>query len=550
MSSASLMPSYNGILTISCIRTLTQIALKLSGFIPLDRVYELVKPFRDLKALWQVQIEASKALLDLEFHCKGMDSALLLFIKYIEEEHSLRGQLKLATHVMRLCQMRDGLNSNDEITSQTLVSMLNLLEGRIAFNNVSLRHYLFCILQILARRPPTLHGIPRENRTLHMSLAEACNYQKNIFALDSESKPLDLPSSTKNLTQNLGPTMEGLRDAVDEAPKDQPCEASTQVHLEALKEASLEKPKEVFTEFPQEAPIEAPNPNEVSKEVDTVSNSHERKRPIKIKVKQSSATSRADTDNQVVECSLGGRNEMDHGASSSVSVDAPQRNFADTVSISNHNIDEVNSWHDRGSRMTASIGSAKFLSDGDELVKELQCTADSSIVYSQPQPEDPSSSSIIQDNNIDADARRYASLQTLSVARFDPDGESLGKEISARGKEKHKSKEKKRKQESNKGHHDDAEYLERKRLKKEKKHREKELAKLQSDEAKRSSIDLSSKKVEPVVDVARQVKSVEPSGYNSKVEIKKIDTKSEPSEGTSGAPKIRIKIKNRMLSKS
>ena len=117
MSSASLMPSYNGILTISCIRTLTQIALKLSGFIPLvstlllsikvrfkgwhkilnasallqDRVYELVKPFRDLKALWQVQIEASKALLDLEFHCKGMDSALLLFIKYIEEEHSLRG---------------------------------------------------------------------------------------------------------------------------------------------------------------------------------------------------------------------------------------------------------------------------------------------------------------------------------------------------------------------------------------------------------------------------------------------------------------------------
>ncbi|KHN15152.1 Transcription initiation factor TFIID subunit 2 [Glycine soja] len=557
----SLMPSYNGILTISCIRTLTQIALKLSGFIPLDRVYELVKPFRDLKALWQVQIEASKALLDLEFHCKGMDSALLLFIKYIEEEHSLRGQLKLATHVMRLCQMRDGLNSNDEITSQTLVSMLNLLEGRIAFNNVSLRHYLFCILQILARRPPTLHGIPRGNRMLHMSLAEACNYQKNIFALDSESKPLDLPSSTKNLTQNLGPTMEGLRDAVDEAPKDQPCEASTQVHLEALKEASLEKPKEVFTEFPQEAPIEAPNPNEVSKEVDTVSNSHERKRPIKIKVKQSSATSRADTDNQVVECSLGGRNEMDHGASSSVSVDAPQRNFAETVSISNHNIDEVNSWHDRGidevnswhdrgSRMTASIGSAKFLSDGDELVKELQCTADSSIVYSQPQPEDPSSSSIIQDNNIDADARRYASLQTLSVARFDPDGESLGKEISARGKEKHKSKEKKRKQESNKGHHDDVEYLERKRLKKEKKHREKELAKLQSDEAKRSSIDLSSKKVEPVVDVARQVKSVEPSGYNSKVEIKKIDTKPEPSEGTSGAPKIRIKIKNRMLSKS
>ncbi|KAK7388774.1 hypothetical protein VNO78_23601 [Psophocarpus tetragonolobus] len=542
----SLMPSYNGILTISCIRTLTQIALKLSGFIPLDRVYELVKPFLDFKALWQVRIEATRALLDLEFHCKGMDSALLLFIKYIEEEHSLRGQLKLATHVMRLCQIRDGLNSDDEITSQTFVSMLNLLEGRLSFNNVLLRHYLFCILQILARRPPTLHGIPRENRTLHMSLTEACNYQKNMFVLDSESKPLDLPSSVQNLTQDLGTTMEGLRDALYEAPKDGPCEAPTQVLVEALKEAPLEKPKEVSVEFPQEAPIEAPN--EVSKEADTVSNSHERKRPIKIKVKQSSATSRADTDNQVVERSLGGRNEMDHGASSSVSVDAPPRNFAETLSISNHNIDEVNSWHDRGSRLTASIGSAKFFSDGDELVKELQCTADSSIVYSQPQPEDPSSSSIIQDNNIDADARRYASLQTLSVTRFDPDGESLGKEISARGKEKHKSKEKKRKRESSK-HHDDPEYLERKRLKKEKKRREKEKAKLESDEAKRSSIDLPSKKAEPVADVARQLKSVEPCGYNSKLEIKKLDTKPEPSEAPSGAPKIRIKIKNRMLNK-
>jgi len=48
--------------------------------------------------------------------------------------------------------MRDGLSSNDEITSQTLVSLLSLLEGRMAFNNVFLRHYLFCILQILAKR--------------------------------------------------------------------------------------------------------------------------------------------------------------------------------------------------------------------------------------------------------------------------------------------------------------------------------------------------------------------------------------------------------------
>ncbi|XP_028793150.1 transcription initiation factor TFIID subunit 2 isoform X2 [Neltuma alba] len=87
-----LMPSYNGVLTISCIRTLTQIALKLSGFIPLDRVYGLIKPFRDIKVMWQVRIEASRALLDLEFHSKGIDAVLLLFIRYVEEELSLRGK--------------------------------------------------------------------------------------------------------------------------------------------------------------------------------------------------------------------------------------------------------------------------------------------------------------------------------------------------------------------------------------------------------------------------------------------------------------------------
>ena len=395
-------------------------------------------------------------------------------------------------------------------------------------------------------RPPTLHGVPRENRTLHMSLTDACNYQRNTFVLDSDSKPVEFPSSTQNLTQDLAMT-EGLRDAHDEVPKDALHEAPKEVHVEVPKEPPIEAPKEVLTEFPQEPPMEARN--KVSKEADTVSNSHERKR-IKIRVKQSSAASRADTDNQMVERSLGGRNEMDHGASSSVSVDAPQRNFAETLSVGNHNIEEVNSWHDRGSRMTASIGSAKFLSDGDELVKELQCTADSSVVYSQPLPEDPSSSSIIQDNNIDADARRYASLQTLSVARRDPDGESLSKEISGRGKEKHKSKEKKRKRDDHKGHSDDPEYLERKRLKKEKKRKEKELAKLRSDEAKRSSVDLSSKKEEPEVDVARQTKAVEPSGYNSRVDVRRVDSKPEASEGTSGAPKFRIKFKNQMLSKS
>lgn len=406
---------------------------------------------------------------------------------------------------------------------------------------------LICASMLFVFRPPTLHGVPRENKTLQMSLVENCNYQRNILVLDPESKPPELPSSTHNITEDLG-MADGLKEVLDDAPRDATPEAPKDLHVETPKEAPLEAPKEAHTELLQEVPTEAPN--EVLKEADTISNGQERKKPVvKIRVKQSSAASRADTDNQMVERSMGGRNEIDRAASSSVSVDAPQRNFGETVSVSNHNVEEVNSWHDRGSRMTASIGSAKFLSDGDELIKELQCTADSSVVYS-PRPLDPSSSSIIQDNNVDADARRFVSLKTLSVARPDLHGESLARDISVLGKEKKKSKEKRRKREDHKGHHDDPEYLERKRLKKEKKRREKELAKLQSDEAKRSLVELSSKKEQPEKDTVTQPqpKAVEPSV--SKVEIKKVDTKPEASEGTSGAPKFRIKIKNRVLSKS
>uniref|UniRef100_A0A6N2KMY1 Uncharacterized protein n=1 Tax=Salix viminalis TaxID=40686 RepID=A0A6N2KMY1_SALVM len=145
-----LMLSYNGILTISCIRTLTQLALKLSGSIHHDHVFQLIKPFRDFKTIWQIRIEASRALLDLEFHCKGMDAALSLFITYLEEEPSLRGQTKLAAHAMRLCQIQDGSDSEDAIKCTTLFALIRLLEGHIGFNNTIIRHHLFCILQILS----------------------------------------------------------------------------------------------------------------------------------------------------------------------------------------------------------------------------------------------------------------------------------------------------------------------------------------------------------------------------------------------------------------
>lgn len=110
------MPSHNGMLTVCCMQSLTQMALKLSSFIPLvsnfllfnvcltelllnlicshiqDHVIELIKPYRVSKT-WQIQVAASKALLELEFQCKGIDAALTLLIKYLNDETSLRGFL-------------------------------------------------------------------------------------------------------------------------------------------------------------------------------------------------------------------------------------------------------------------------------------------------------------------------------------------------------------------------------------------------------------------------------------------------------------------------
>lgn len=64
----------------------------------------------------------------------------------------IAGQVKLAVHAMRLCKIRGGSDCEDEVQSQTLVALLRLLEGQMAFNNIFLRHHVFCILQVLAGR--------------------------------------------------------------------------------------------------------------------------------------------------------------------------------------------------------------------------------------------------------------------------------------------------------------------------------------------------------------------------------------------------------------
>ncbi|XP_021849855.1 transcription initiation factor TFIID subunit 2 isoform X2 [Spinacia oleracea] len=573
-----LMPSYNGILTISCIRAITQMSLKLSEFIPLDSILELIKPFQDCKAIWQVRIEARRALLDIEFYSKGIDAALLLFIKFLEEESSLRGQAKLGIHIIRLSQISAGSGSSDDVRSQTLVALLRLLESRIAFRNVFLRHHLFCILQVLSGRRPTLYVVPRD----HMrQTAEICSEQRNNFlAFINQMKPAEHPVEIQSpfpdrLIEDMCKDADAISNSQEqkmpvlEAFKDIDTVSNTQVHVMPASEASEDAQKtvrDVITDsdaqvqivtaqealkdvdtfansqmhitpaegvvtnsnvqvqiIPAEGAVTNSNvqvriipaegvvtnsnvqvpiiPAEealkvadnlsnsqmqvtaqgVSREADNVSISQERKTAVfKIRVKQTATSNH--------ERSQAGHNEIHPVASSSVSVDAPQRNLTEAaVSVSNQITEEVNSCQGRGSHshMTASIGSAKLATEGDEFGKELLCTADSSNIPPLQQLEDRLSPSVAKDNLPRLEMQKQETLQSLSVAAEEVDVVSqstVNPESHGKHKSKRKDKEKKRKR-------DDPEYLERKRLKKEKKKKEKEMAKLMNEERKAGSGD-------------------------------------------------------------
>ncbi|KMZ73679.1 hypothetical protein ZOSMA_143G00010 [Zostera marina] len=81
-------PSYNWILTMACIQTLTQIGLKTPSVLPL--VYDWIKSFRNFE-YWKVRLQANKSLLSLEFYNNGLDAALSLFLDYLDEESCFRG---------------------------------------------------------------------------------------------------------------------------------------------------------------------------------------------------------------------------------------------------------------------------------------------------------------------------------------------------------------------------------------------------------------------------------------------------------------------------
>ncbi|KAL9273331.1 Transcription initiation factor TFIID subunit 2-like protein [Drosera capensis] len=510
-----LMPSYNGALAISCIRTLTRIATKFSEYIPFEHATELIKPFL-FNLSWEIRVEARRSLLDLQFHFHGINAALLMFIQLLEDDTSLRGQAKLGLHMTRVCQIKSGSGYEDEVKSQTLVALLRLLEGPVAFCNVLLRHHIFCILQLLAGRQPTLYGIPRDQMQ-HMGFPQICSEQRNDF-----DRPLELSGDTNSHVS-----------IVDvEAPKepDLVSHGSTLVP-EAPKEPDLvsygstllpEAPKEIDNSHGSvphpAAPLEQENAgHEAPKEPDTVSTSDGCRLPVvKIRLKQPTISGRAgEADSITAGKTSGARNEIDLTTTSSVSVDAPERILAETMSISNQNLEEVNSSIPHASQTSASVGSAKHARDGGG-GKELQCTADSS--------------------NIVADEVNGGAL-----SRESPLGH---------GERKGKKKEKRRKREDDKEQHKDSpEYLERKRLKKERKQMEKERKlKLGNSSAELlhkmdGELTISTGVTDPAV-----ISSKSGVGFTGAEQAPQQPSVTLASDVSSGR-KLKIKIKNRTIDK-
>ncbi|KAJ3705784.1 hypothetical protein LUZ61_009489 [Rhynchospora tenuis] len=553
----SFMPSYNGVLTVSCVRALAQIALKMSTSVSVGHIYELIKPFRSSRNPWKVRIEASKVLLDLEFHYNSLDEAISLFLKFLYDEQSLRGQSKLALHVMHLCQVNVESKMESQISYATLVSLLDLLTSRMSYNNIYLRHHVFCILQIVAGRSPTLFGVPKPipPTTVPETFGDA---QNGMAPLE---QPVQVPQETSadvqpstqvplevsaDVDPQLHLVVEVSTDVEQQQARDMTVEISTDTskHFDVppAEGTRLLEPSTATSMQNDDLPVvEMMPPKEpdalpvvkgaVSREPSTDTSKHfggvpiivenvreansvsqgSERRPnvLKIRVRQSS--SKADEGStrnlgQTPARSARG-NENEVGPCSSVSVDAPARSARGTPKVNNN--EEANSFHDRDSRMTTSIASAnKQLSMHDEISKDLQCTADSKYE--------------------DAGGNK---------AKIPSEEEAKEKK---KKEKKEKDKEKKRKREDKLDKKDDPEYLERKRLKKEKKRLEKERAKMES-----KGIVAATSSEPPRIVVKPVVVPVPGPSI-----VPQVSRETNKVQQQSGAPKIRIKIKGFGLGRS
>ncbi|PUZ70664.1 hypothetical protein GQ55_2G251900 [Panicum hallii var. hallii] len=491
------MPGYNGVLTVSCIRTLARIARRVSSSICLDRICVLISPFRNMDKPWKVRIEASRVLIDLELHHRGLDAALLLFLKYVDEEKSLRGATKLAVHVLRLCQASTVPHFNDQISLTTLIGLLHLLAGAKAYNNVFLRHHVFCIVQVAAGRSPTLFGVPKVV-TPALVAQDICSDQqtKADSSIPQPSRPQEPSTSTPSVREVL--------------------------------------------------PTSGP-----TKDADNISNCSERRNVVKIRVKLTASSSKASDADQRVH-SHGGRNENEAGPCSSMSVDAPMVGAAtEPLNVSNHNIEEQNSCHDRESRMSASVGNAKLM-DRHEISKELQCTADSRL---DVLPKDQFSPAV---NPLGVVDKPGSQLEVVSTSY---DGNQAPESVSGvetKERKKKDKKDKKRKRDEKRDKKDDPEYLEKKRLKKEKKKMEKESARKQLEGEEKATLEQRKivkpsglQEVLPARPPTAPVRSAEPAPSqsaepaavrSSEPQISSKETTVDTAR-TAAKPRIKIKVK-------
>ncbi|KAH8975592.1 hypothetical protein BDL97_01G166800 [Sphagnum fallax] len=154
-----LMPSYNGVVSISCIHTLKKLALRLSQVLPSERIKRLLQPFTGgpTTTRWQVRVAAMKALVDLEVQAQGLQAAVILAVHFMEADPSLRVQSKVMKHLLHVASNKK--NGTLDIGGSATAELLSLLRSSTAFHNVLLRHHLFSFLQVLAGRSAAIYRL-------------------------------------------------------------------------------------------------------------------------------------------------------------------------------------------------------------------------------------------------------------------------------------------------------------------------------------------------------------------------------------------------------
>ncbi|ONK56593.1 uncharacterized protein A4U43_C10F10470 [Asparagus officinalis] len=593
----SFMPRYNGILTVSCLRTLAQIGWKMSSIVPLERISEVIKPFcSSEKASWIVRLEACKLLLDLEFHCRGLDATLSLFMKFLEEETSLRGETKLAVHVMHLCQINAEAEIGYDVTCPTLVALLCMLASKKAFNNVFLRHYLFGIIQIVAGRPPTLYGVPKtleqfptiqelfpkfqEQSAAPETFGDQQNKPANSFKLRiSKPQETSAPASSNLSDAHLLPMVDASKDTdtvsnnserkrnVLKISKPQEtsapaCSNLSDAHLLPMVDASKDTDTVSSSNLSDAHLLPMVD---ASKDTDTVSNNSERKRNV-LKISKPQETSAPATSNL-------------SDAHIVPIVDASKD--ADTVSNNSErkrNVLKIKVKQPGSSSKADGIDQIIENSRGGQNDTNEVVGPTSSVSVDAPNHHDTSEPLHVSNQNIEEvnSCYVYESRVTASIgssAKLNKDGvqelqctadsrksipwdqsspvtertevevhqeHSLLQEATVKRKtEKKKDKEKKRKREDKSGEKDrsnDPAYLERKRQKKEKKRLKKMEKMMKKGEGK--SLDDSMKPV------AESSKGDQSSEGSKKLQGKVEDHNILKPKETSSAPKLKIKIRS------